>query len=428
MPDDLRYVVLLFALFVVPRVLQRYRLPAAITAFLLGAAAAFSGRALIPEGPTLPLLATFGISAMFLVAGLEVNVAELRAGARVIGEHLAIRAVVLLVAGAVVSATLDVGARPAALVALALFTPSTGFILDSLPALGVGREEQFWIRAKAIATELVALAVLFVTLQSTSVARLTLATAALVAMVTVLPPLLRIFAARIAPLAPRSEFSFLLMLAVVAAYLTKQLGVYYLVGAFLVGASAQFLRERVPALSSERLVHAVEAFASVFAPFYFFNAGMHLRAADFSRTAVLAGLVLLVVCVPLRLALVLGHRALAFRQPWRTGLPVAVALTPTLVFTLVLAEILRDRFAAAPWLVGALIIYTVGNTLLPGFVLRGRAATEFDALTPADDGRGGHTRGRGAGDEGAGPPPDAGTVVPPAATGRDRRGARMVHD
>ena len=417
MPDDLRYVLLLFALFVVPRFLQRYRLPAAITSFLLGAAAAFSGEELIPAGPTLPLLATFGISAMFLVAGLEVNVAELRSGARVIGEHLGIRAVVLLVAGAAVAALLDIGVRPAALVALALFTPSTGFILDSLPALGVAREEQFWIRAKAIATELLALGVLFVVLQSTSLQRLGLATAALVAMMTVLPLLLRLFAARIAPLAPRSEFSFLLMLAVVAAYVTKQLGVYYLVGAFLVGASAQFLRERVPALSSERLVHAIEAFASVFAPFYFFNAGLHLHAADFSPRAVLVGLGLLAVCVPLRVGLVLGHRALAFRQPWRVGLPVAVALTPTLVFSLVLAEILRDRFAAQPWLVGAIVIYTVGNTLLPGFLLRGRAP-ELDALEPAagEVDQALPVTGRAAGDAGAGPPPDAGAVTPPAVS------------
>ena len=416
MPDDLRYVLLLFALFVVPRFLQRYRLPAAITSFLLGAAAAFSGRELLPEGPTLPLLATFGISAMFLVAGLEVNVAELRAGARVIGEHLGIRAVLLVVAGTLVAVLLDVGARPAALVALALFTPSTGFILDSLPGLGVGREEQFWIRAKAIATELLALAVLFVTLQSTSLQHFALATAALAAMVTVLPLVLRLFAARIAPLAPRSEFSFLLMLAVVAAYVTKQLGVYYLVGAFLVGASAQFLRERVPALSSERLVHAIEAFASVFAPFYFFNAGMHLHAADFSPRAVLVGLGLLAVCVPLRVGLVVGHRALAFRQPWRVGLPVAIALTPTLVFSLVLAEILRDRFAAQPWLVGALVIYTVGNTLLPGFLLRDRGAPELDAMEgAADPDEPSPVTGRASGDAGAGPPPDAGHVVPPPA-------------
>jgi Kef-type K+ transport system membrane component KefB len=406
MPDDLRYVLLLFALFVVPRLLQRYRLPSAITAFLLGAGVAFSGPDLLPGGPTLPLLATFGIASMFLVAGLDVNVAELRRGARVITEHLVIRAGLLVLAVAVTAWLLRVGWRPAALVALALFTPSTGFILSSLPQLGVTLEEQFWIRAKAIATELLALAVLFVTLQSTSAERLLLATVSLTVMTFVLPAAFRLFAARIAPYAPRSEFAFLLMLAVVAAYVTKALGVYYLVGAFLVGASAQFFRERLPALSSESLVHAVESFASVFAPFYFFYAGLHLRAEDFSPRAVAVGALLLAVCVPIRVLLVLAHRRAAFRQPLRAGLPVAIALTPTLVFSLVLAEILRDRFAAAPWLVGALIIYTIGNTLIPGFLLRGKA-TELDVLQPeGSEGDGAHHM----------PPHGSGEVTPPAVS------------
>jgi Kef-type K+ transport system membrane component KefB len=122
----------------------------------------------------------------------------------------------------------------------------------------------------------------------------------------------------------------------------------------------------------------------VFAPFYFFNAGTPLRPGDFSLQAVLLGLGLLVVCVPIRVLLVLAHRRAAFKQPLRAGLPVAIALTPTLVFSLVLAEILRDRFDAAPWLVGALIVYTVGNTLLPGFVLK-RATAELDVMDPTSE-------------------------------------------
>jgi hypothetical protein len=45
-------------------------------------------------------------------------------------------------------------------------------------------------------------------------------------------------------------------------------------------------------------------------------------------------------------------------------------MLPTLVFTLVLAGILRDQFGLAPELYGALVIYTMLNTILPGIVLR----------------------------------------------------------
>ncbi|MCC7051937.1 MAG: cation:proton antiporter [Gemmatimonadaceae bacterium] len=378
MPKDLTYILLLFALFVVPRALQRFRLPSAITSFLLGAAASASG--ILTQDPTLSLLATFGIVAMFLTAGLEVNGADLREGARVIAQHVAVRLLVILGSGVVIAMSMQFSYRIGALIALALFTPSTGFILDSLDSLGLQPRERFWIKSKAIATELLALGVLFIALQSTSRERLGVATAALLALVLVLPLLFRFFAARIAPYAPKSEFAFLLMLAVVSAYITRALGVYYLVGAFMVGIAAQAFRTRLPAMSSERTLHAVEAFASVFAPFYFFNAGLHLHAEDFTAKAIWFGLGAVVVCVPARIAMVVVHRRHAMGESWQSGLPIAIALAPTLVFSLVIAEILRDQFAVPDFVFGALIVYTVVNTILPGFLL-GRGVPELDVLS-----------------------------------------------
>ncbi len=377
MPKDLTYILLLFALFIVPRALQRFRLPSAISSFLLGAGASASG--LMTQDPTLSLLATFGIVAMFLTAGLEVNGTELRQGARVVIEHAGLRLLIVLGAATVLTLTTEFSFRVGALIALALFTPSTGFILDSLDSLELSQRDRFWIKSKAIATELLALGVLFVALQSTSLERMGIATAALLALVLVLPLLFRFFAARIAPFAPKSEFAFLLMLAVVSAYITRALGVYYLVGAFMVGIAAQTYRTRLPAMSSERTLHAVEAFASVFAPFYFFNAGLHLHAEDFSGTAIALGVGLVIVCVPMRVLLVLLHRRRSLGESARGGLPIAIALAPTLVFSLVIAEILRDRFGIPDYLFGSLIVYTVINTVLPGFLL-GRAAPELDVL------------------------------------------------
>ncbi len=377
MPKDLTYILLLFALFIVPRVLQRFRLPSAITSFALGAAASASG--VLTQDPTLSLLATFGIVAMFLTAGLDVNGAELKEGARVITQHVVVRLLLTLGAAALIAVSFSFSYRVGSLIALALFTPSTGFILDSLDAFGLQARERFWIKSKAIATELIALGVLFVALQSTSLERIGTASAALLILVLVLPVLFRFFAARIAPFAPKSEFAFLLMLAVVSAYITRALGVYYLVGAFMVGIAAQTFRTRLPAMSSERTLHAVEAFASVFAPFYFFNAGLHVHAEVFSTKAILFGIGAVVVCLPIRIALVLVHRRYSLGESLKSGLPIAIALTPTLVFSLVLAEILRDEFGIPDYIFGAIIVYTVVNTMLPGFVL-GRALPELDVL------------------------------------------------
>lgn len=369
MPSDLRYVLLLFALLVIPKVLQRLRLPGAITSLLLGVGAAATGW--IGHDSTIDLLATFGIVALFLFAGLEVDGASLRRGAGVLGGFVALLAA--LAAGLALAAAKLLGLdwRAATLVSLAVLTPSTGFILDSLGAFGLDADERFWVKVKAIAVELVALAALFVVLQSTSAARMAVTTLALGALIVLIPLVLRVFARVVAPYAPRSEFAFLLMLAVLCAYATRKLGVYYLVGAFLVGVAARRFRQRLPAMSSDKMLHAIEAFGSVFAPFYFFRAGMNLRPNEFGLAAVGAGLGLLVAAVPLRVGAVLLYRRLAQGGPLGRGLRVGVALVPTLVFTLVLAEILRDQFAAPPWLFGALVIYTVLDTLVPGFVLRG---------------------------------------------------------
>src|SRR3546814_10721915 len=66
----------------------------------------------------------------------------------------------------------------------------------------------------------------------------------------------------------------------------------------------------------------------------------------------------------------LQRRVLFRGERRKSTLRVSVALAPTLVFTLVLAEILHSRFGISGALSGALILYTTLNTLLPSLVLR----------------------------------------------------------
>jgi Kef-type K+ transport system membrane component KefB len=192
----------------------------------------------------------------------------------------------------------------------------------------------------------------------------------LIALIAILPPMFRLFAVGVVPWAPKSEFAFLIMMAIVVAYATRQLGAYYLVGAFLVGVAARRFRQQLPAVASERMLHAVEVFASFFAPFYFFVAGTELRAADFTREALFIGLAVTALTLPVRLAVVVLQRRLALGEDTRQSLRVAVPMLPTLIFTLVIAGILRERFALPATLFGALIVYAVVNTTLPGIIFR----------------------------------------------------------
>lgn len=375
---ELGYIVVLFALFVIPRAMQRYAVPAAITSLALGAAAGL-GFGLFQSDSTLHLLSVFGIVALFLFAGLEVDVQELRANTPVLLQHLAVRTSLLAIVAVVLKQILHLDGRAATLLALALLTPSTGFILDSIGSLGLRADEQSWVKSKAIATELLALLVLFGALQSTSWERMAISLGTLIGMILILPLLFRAFAALVVPFAPRSEFAFLLMIAVTCAYVTRELGVYYLVGAFVVGMAAQRFRERLPALASEQMIHAVEMFASFFVPFYFFNAGLHLRREDLDVHSLIYAAGFLICMVPLRVISVVVHRLAALREDHRAGVRIAVAMLPTLVFGLVLAEILRDRFEASPALFGGVILYTLATTVMPAIFFR-RSLPDFDEM------------------------------------------------
>ncbi len=367
--EEAHYLLVVVGLFIVPRLLQRLRIPSAVTCLALGALLNM-GFGLFQADGVVPVLATLGIVSLFLFAGLEVDFVELRRGLAVTLGHLLLQVFLLGLSMLALSALFSLELRPALLLALAILTPSTGFILDSLSGFGLSEQQQFWVKTKAISSELVALGALFFAVQSTSLSSFAISGVALGALVLVLPWVFQVFAKRVLPFAPKSEFAFLLILALVSAYLTRHLGVYYLVGAFVVGITAVRMRKRLPALASDRLVVGIELFASFFIPFYFFKAGLHLAPQDFTLRAVLIGLAFALVAVPLRVAIVAGHRYLSLKEPLEDGVRVGLSLVPTLVFTLVLADILRERYQLAPTLYGALVVFALINTALPGFLLR----------------------------------------------------------
>jgi len=306
---------------------------------------------------------------LFLFAGLEVDLLALRRGIWPLLAHLAVRS--LTVGGLAWAGVrfFDLGWQASTLVALALLTPSTGFILETLARLGLDEKERFWITTKAIGGELLALVVLFGVLQSGSLERLAWATAALAAMVVLLPLLFMLLGRVVVPYAAGSEFSLLVMVGLLAAYLTKELGVYYLVGAFLAGLIARLLRTRMPALASQENLHAVKLFASFFVPFYFFYRGMNVPGGALQWNALLLGLAMTAAVLPFRVGLTWAQRRFLVHEDTKSSLRVAVALAPTLIFTLVLAGILRERFAIPEAMYGALLVYAALTTLLPSLAL-----------------------------------------------------------
>ena len=387
MSQEVVYLLLIFGLLVVPRALQRFKVPAPLTSLALGIAAMLWLGASTHD-PVITLMSTLGISSLFLFAGLEVDLHALRRGAGPLLAHLLIRSATLAGVAWLGWRYAGLSWQAAALLALALLTPSTGFIVDTLGRLGLDEAERFWVTNKAIAGELLALTALFLVLQAGDPAHMALSSMVLLALLVGLPLLFVALGRWVAPHAPGSEFSLLVMVGLVAAFVTYKLGVYYLVGAFIAGLIARLLRQRMPALASDENLHAVRLFATFFVPFYFFHAGIGVPASALSFAALGWGLLITVVVLPLRIAVIWVQRRVMFGEGARSSLRVAVALSPTLIFTLVLAAILRDRFGIDDALFGGLLLYAALNTLLPSLVFR----TPFDvdpmqnALPPIEQG------------------------------------------
>ena len=123
-----------------------------------------------------------------------------------------------------------------------------------------------------------------------------------------LPLLLIVLGRLVIPHAPGSEFSLLVMVGLVAAFLTKHIGVYYLVGAFLTGFAARQLREKMPTLASDSNLHAIALFASFFVPFYFFYSGMNVPQSALQWESLWLGLTISVAVLPLRVGIITMQR------------------------------------------------------------------------------------------------------------------------
>jgi Kef-type K+ transport system membrane component KefB len=380
--SDLAYLGLIFALIVMPRALQRFRLPAPLSSLGLGMVATW---VLGPgyHDATLVLLATLGISSLFLFAGLEVDLDGLRRGRGHLLVHLAMRSLLLAAVTYGGMREFAFAWNTSLLLALALLTPSTGFILESLGRLGLDADERYWVTVKAIGSEILALVVVFVVLQSDSAEHLGISTLAILAMIVGIPLLFGLLGRLVVPYAPGSEFSLLVMVGLIAAYLTERLGVHALVGAFLAGFIAQLLRKRMPGLASAENLRAIQLFASFFIPFYFFVAGLGIPAAALQWDALRLGVAITAVALPLRIGVVWCQRRFIANETAVGSLRVATALSPTLIFTLVLATILRERFHITDTLFGALLVYAALSTLLPSFLLA--KPVDFSPQVPVDE-------------------------------------------
>jgi Kef-type K+ transport system membrane component KefB len=269
-----------------------------------------------------------------------------------------------------VSSIYGLSSAVALILALALATPSTGFILDSIETSKASDNQKYWIKLKAISAELVALGALLIFSQMENLTNLASSLAVIVLLILILPFIIKKLASTLERLAPGSEFGFILMLAIISGLITKKLGAYYLVGAFLVGIVAGQYKRHTPNANTDQMLLSLRSFSAFFIPFYFFNSGLKIAHEAFSIDALLIALVLLIISGPIKIGSIILHRRLTMNEPWKDSLAIAISLMPNLVFGLVLAEILKTKMDLPIEIFGGLIIYTLFITLLAPMVIK----------------------------------------------------------
>lgn len=366
---EIFYLAIVCSLLIVPRILQRFRIPAPLTCMMLGIVVALQSPD--SDGPIVRFAAILGISSLFLFAGLEVKFSEMRDQARPLIVFAVLRVVALVALTVIVQQLLNVPLQPACLISLALLTSSTGFILDSLDQFGIEGTDRPRVANEAIVGEVLALGILFFVLQFNDARNLAFATGSLLAMTVAIPAAYYAITRWILPYAPESEFSLLVMVAIVAGFVTSRLGVEYLLGAFLAGVMASQMSKRVSLLETPDAMNAVKLFSSFFMPFYFFQNGSQIAHETLSADAIKLG-VAFSLLVPLRW-LVVWLRYKLRNDASGTEMRLALSLLPTLIFTLVLGQILRERFGIDETIIGALYIYAFVSTLAPSLFLHKRS-------------------------------------------------------
>lgn len=366
--SQLLYIFIILGVILLPKLIQRFKIPSPLTCFTFGVVVSLMTTQ-FNHDLTIGLLSIFGISSLFLFAGLEVNLYQLKGNLTYLLTHLTIRSSILIICAWIGVNVFGLPWQVSALICLAVLTPSTGFILDSLPTIGLNKEEQFWVTSKAIAGEILALMLLFIVLKGESIESLLGSFTVLIGLIICIPFLFIILNKFLIPHAPDSEFSMLIVVGVIAASITKEIGVYYLVGAFLAGAIVGHLKHKVPNFASERNLSAIKLFASFFVPFYFFYSGIKVPASIFSLGSISFGIALSFILIPLRILTISVQRMIIHKDSFKTSLSISTALTPTLIFTLVISTILYEKFNISEELFGALLIYAGITTLIPIWIL-----------------------------------------------------------
>ncbi len=373
MPSDLlvEFLAVIFIITFFPQLLRRLGIPKPLSE--IGMGMLFGGMALdvFATSEIITLFSGIGIILLFLHAGLDVELEFLRQERKIFFEHLLVQFFTLVLSAAAVHFTFRLNLAVSILVGLAIATPSAGFIISFLKQEKLGDYETTWVRNKAIAAEILGILLLMVVdrLDEMKAALMTLA--AVVAILLILPKILSILYHLVIKHVLDSHFPFVLLIALSSAVATEHLGMHFLVGAFIAGIVVKIFTITTHEDRENEVEHLSKGLVFLtpfFLPFYFFSVGLHMRRDMVTPESFLVAVTLLLIVMVVRLAAMLAYRTLRLKEKFRKALRISSLLMPTLIFTLVIVDILTQKNLVSPVLAGGLVLYALSTTILPKLV------------------------------------------------------------
>lgn len=365
--SDLEYLAIFVTVLIFPKILLRFRVPSGITALIIGALFAKFDSELTGE-QIFRFLSQIGITSLFLFAGLEVDIKELNEDRTYLAKYLSKFILILVGLTCGFHYYFSWSWQVALIFSLGIFTPSAGFIMNSLHSFDVNEDQEYWIKSKAISKEVVSILLMFFALQWGQPKMLVISTVFFVALFFILPPIFKFFFKFVSPYAPNSEIPFLVALSLISGVISKEIGAYYLVGAFIVGIIGSRFRKKIFSEGEDALFRTLSSFFNVFLPFYFFYAGTKVKLAEIPIESLGYALVFFVAFVPLRLLIIKTSLKFFLNEIFESTYKVSFSLMPTLIFGLVISGILLERGLVPSVYAYSLVIYTLLTSLFPSFM------------------------------------------------------------
>ncbi len=374
---EYQYLIIVSTLLLLPKLLLRFHIPAGISALIIGCIC-INLLGWFKDDQMIITLARLGITSLFVFAGMEIELESLKKNFKPLSGYL-LKSLGLIIGTAIgIYLLFSLSFQVSLIIAIAIFTPSAGFILSSLKHYDLKEEEIFWIKLKAISKEVAAILTLFVALQLDDIPSLLKTKVIFIALMLVLPHLFKFYLKFIAPYAPKTEVSWLVIIAFVTGVLTKKLGTHYLVGAFATGIIAGQFNHFINSEHSKRIENSLSAFYNIFVPFYFFSAGLIITKEFFVLEGLLYGLGLIILFIPIRIYSVVLSIKYFITDFWEDRFKISISLMPTLIFGLVIVGILKDRFNVSPSILSGIVLYTLAASILPAIYFDKMPAEDYD--------------------------------------------------